>query len=594
MLRRLCLTVLCFVAALPSMTKADEALQKALATIPTDAVAFLTVPSLKTLDADYQQAVNALGLGMFLPPPSNSIIALMKQSLPLTEGFDENGSLSVVAMPADSKEKLASTVAVLVPATDAKALATAMGGQEGEGGVWTVQLFGPPMFAVPTENMLAISQSPDGAKAAAAATKGIAKRLDDAELALMDGMNIALWIDAASLLKTFKTEFDGLTGMLMMMQSMGGPAGVEQGEATKKQFDMLANGAKSIGLALALKSTGLTLRGGLTSNKGSELATRMKMKNTTSSLLTGLPGDKYLIATGQIIDAEQVKSSLPQMAAIWDMLKASDGIDASTVDSLKATVEAWLPTMTGARASLQMLTAGPDGLFGAAAVIDTTDSKQWLASAGKAFDLAKQLVAQSGVANVGADGKNVLDAFTHGSNAEKIAGAGVDQFRINLKELGEIPDEDLGKVHKLIGQDGVMIRMAAVNGKQVAIGFGGGASFMTRLIENVKNEKAPLDSDAGIKKVAALLPKSRASVLYIAVDNIISAIQSAATILGEEFPLTMPAVNAPVAFCVSGGAGSSRFDLVIPMELISQGKNTAMMAMMSNMGGSGGAPPPPQ
>lgn len=595
MLRGLFATVLSVVLLLPPVVRADEHTDRALATIPADAVAFLTISSLKVLDTDYQQAVNNLGLAMFLPPPSNSIIALMKSSLPLSHGFDEAGSLSIAVMPAATKEELQKSMAILIPATDAKALATAMGGTEGEGGLWTVQPFGSPMYAVPTGKTLVVAQVPEAAKAVAAAEKGIAKRLDRADLELIEGMNVALWIDAPAVFKMFKAEIDGFTGMMMMMQGMGGPAGAKQGEMTKSQIDMLINGARSVGVGLALKSSGLTLRAGLTSHKGSELATRMQLENTSSSLLKGLPADKYLVATGQIVIPSQIKSSLPQMEFLWATIKGNEGVNPETVDSLKAAVEAWLPMMVGARGSVQSLTAGPDGMFGAAGILDTTDSKQWIAHAGKVFQLGKQLVAQSGLANVGDPNKSILDAFTHAAAAETIAGASVDQFKINLAGLGEIPKDDLGTLHKLIGKDGVLLRVAAVNAKQVAISFGGGAPYMSQLVETIKSGEAPLDADTGIAKVAASLPKSRASVLFVAVDNVVSAISEVAALFDEPFPIAMPPVNAPVALCVSGGTGSSRFDLFIPTELINAGKNAAMMAMAAQAMGNGqppqGAPP---
>jgi hypothetical protein len=121
-------------------------LKDTLAAIPGEAMAFIAVPNFKQLDSDYQKAVASLGLQPFVPPPMNSLVTALKQRAPMLEKMDDDGSIIVVhaaAMP--DGDEAGGHLSAKTPS-----FMEAMNGQPAEGGLWTVNLFGMPMYASPT------------------------------------------------------------------------------------------------------------------------------------------------------------------------------------------------------------------------------------------------------------------------------------------------------------------------------------------------------------------------------------------------------------------------------------------------------------
>ena len=132
----------------------------------------------------------------------------------------------------------------------------------------------------------------------------------------------------------------------------------------------------------------------------------------------------------------------------------------------------------------------------------------------------------------------------------------------------------------MTGKEGVLIRIAPVGPRLIVAGFGGGKERMASLIEQAKKNKAPLDNDTGIRKTASAVPEERASVAYLAVDRILTAINEVANTLEEEpVPVQMPPIDAPLAMASSGGDGWVRFDMFAPTELLVASKNAAMIMM---------------
>lgn len=589
MFRKIVPVALSLCIAFASVAAAQDATKKALASIPADAIAFVIVPSIATLDADYQRFINDLGLQMFVQPPLNSIPGLLGQFMQMSAGLDTNGTLAVVIMPAEQIFELPTKIALLVPATDPKALLEAMGGQTGEGGVWSVTVQGQPWSAVITEGRAVLSPSPDVAKAIVASKTGIDTKIKKSELAALKDLDVALWIDGSKLLSMFKPQIDGLLGMMALMQQSAGAMGTRQAEATKQQVDLLVNGLESGVFGVSLDAGGVGLRFAMTAKPGSDLAKQLTSPKTSGSLLRGLPGDKYLLAFGQAVDPAQTKEALKSLDPYFAMADEIEDLDKEQFARLKPLIEEWAGLIRGIRVSVGATTAGEDGMFRVNGVLETTDSQATLKTIGEIIEVIKN------VASVEEDFKEIVDAVTYSTDTEEINGLKVHQLKIDIATLAEAADmdeEDIAAIGKVIGKEGLLFRLAAAGGKTVVLGFGGGAKYMGTLLEQAQSGNAPLDSDAGIQKVSSHLPSNRHSVMYIAVDRIVACVGEVMKVLDEDepFPLRMPEINSPLAAAGSGGKGWTQFDLFLPTELIDAGKNAAMMMMMG-MGQPGATDP---
>ncbi|MBI4717003.1 MAG: hypothetical protein HY763_04305 [Planctomycetes bacterium] len=588
--RKLMLSLSCLLFLAGAPVQAGDPMKEAIATLPADAMGFACVPSLKSLDANFQQAINDLNLQPFVQPPANSLVALIKQNLPMFAALDESGAFAIVLMPAETLMDLSNATALVVPAADPKAMLEGMGGQPGEGGVWSVSMMGQPSYAISGDKRIVVTQSAEVAKKFAESKGGLDAKLKPGEIKALEGLDLAIWLDGDRMLKLFKPQIDGLVAMATMMQAGSGPVGMKQAEATKNQVNMLVEGTSSLGLGVSLKKPGLSLRLAMTSKPGSELSKQMKVKPTAESLLKGLPGDKYMAVFGQTADPSQMKASMKAFDPYFGMLEAVEGIDKEKVGQLKSVVEEWLPMMSGLRGALRSTPDGSDGLFGASLLIDTSDAKKWLDLTGKAVELAKKLVTESTNEHIDADVKKAVEAITFKADAEDAGSVKTCHLKFDVAKVAEMDDEEKEELGKVLGKDGLLLRLAAVDGNTVAVTFGGGAAGMGKLVEAAKKKESPLDADAGIKKVATNLPAERASVLYLAVDQIIAGIQHVMKAVDEEeLPVTMPTIDAPLAMSATGGDEWSRFDIFLPTELLVAAKN-AGMAMMGGPPPAAGAP----
>ena len=317
----------------------------ALSTIPADAMAFLCIPNVKQVDADYQQAIVNFGLQPFVSPPANSLLAMLKSRLPLAEQLDENGALVFVLLPAMTLPELQAKQAFVIPVKDPKAAIEAMQGQAAEGGLYTVQLLNMPAVAMTTEHHVIVAMSPEAAKAMKEKTAGIDSTLKPHELKSLEGLDFAVWLNAEKLIQMVKPMIDGMLVPMMMMQaSQGGPAAA-QAEMNKKNIDMLVNGMATLTVGLSLDNPGVGLRFAMTARAGSDLASQVKVKPTTESLLKGLPASEYLVAFGQTTHPEAAASAMNTIDGGLKALLTSSGleIDPQRVTELQTLLKEWAP-----------------------------------------------------------------------------------------------------------------------------------------------------------------------------------------------------------------------------------------------------------
>ncbi|MCH8147375.1 MAG: hypothetical protein IH987_05175 [Planctomycetes bacterium] len=320
----------------------------------------------------------------------------------------------------------------------------------------------------------------------------------------------------------------------------------------------------------------------------------MKIKTTTGSLLTGLPAGKYLLASGQVANREQLEESVKQLDSVFAMAGDVEGLNQEKVTEIKNLLTELTPTISATRFLIQGLAPGPDGLFGVSVVIKTSDSKKLVATMGKIVEVGKQILAELASAEDADEWiKEIEGMVGHTRGAEKIAGASVDHFKVDFSKSEEIDEEDLETALKIIGKDGVLLRLAAADEKTAVISFGGGKDYMNRLVDQARSSDAPLDSDVGVKKVDSHLPKARYFAMYLAADQIVATINNVMTVLDEEkLPFEVPEINAPLTVCGTGGDGWAQIDLFFPADLLAAAKNVAL-AMMGNAMAAPPSQPPP-
>jgi hypothetical protein len=571
----------CVGLMLPGMAQAGDALTGALASIPGDAVGVVCVPSVKGLDEAYQQAIVNLGLQDLVPPPMNSLVGLLKQNLPMLEGIDESGMMAVVFMPAPTPFELMAKQALLIPVKDPKAIIETMGGVAGEEGLWAVDMMGQTAHVAMGKNQLIMAQMPDVAKAIKNSQASLGSKLEATDLKALGGLDLFLWVDAERLLTMLRPMLEGLMAPAMAMQQSAGGFQAKSAELNKQNLDMMFDGLRTMTVGASLDGAGVGLRFIMTTRPGTEFAKQVQLTNTSDSLLQGLPGGDYLMVLGETWSAAQSQSAMKNLEPMMAMGQDVEGVDPEKLGRLKGLLEEVVPLLTNVRVVIEPLAPGSaDGLIGLGALIGTTDSAKLLDLKGKLVELAMEMLADAAAKLEDEELGQLKEALVYQREAEQIAGAPVQHVGLDLSKVEDIEEEDREDVLKVIGKDGLLFRLAPADPKTVVVAFGGGQERMAAWLKQAREGGAPLEADAGIKKVSPHLPKERAQVMYVAADRALTVVNNVMTALEEErLPVQIPPVNAPLAMTTCGGDGWMRFDMFAPTELLVASKNAAMMMM---------------
>jgi hypothetical protein len=559
--------------ALSAMTftttaRAGDRMIDALASIPEEAIGFVCIPSLEQLDADYKQAIVDLGVQELVPPMAQSLLMTMKM-VPMFATVDTTKPVMIVAMPAKTLAELGKSVALILPTTDPKPILQGMMGQENDDGTWKVNAFGTPMIAATGKGKLILASTAKIARKIEGNKKSYASRLTKEQRGFLEKLDIAVWIDAPPLIEMFRPQIDGLV-MMAMMSNMGQGAMNEDGaRAQKEQIDMLLDGTAGLGFGLALDRVGLDLRFGMTAKTGSELSKQMAGVATTGSLLTGLPSEDFLIVMGGVTDPKQTREATKEFDQAFAMILADLKLDeekGKTFDELKDALKEWTVLLTGMRTSIHLLPENADGVIGAAAVIETTDSKKWMDLLDRMVDLSVELIDTP---DMDEEFREFAGALSFTKDAETIGGTKFTHWKIDLSKIEDAEEDELAKMEKIIGKDGLLVRIGVVDSKTIVFAFGGGKTQVKTLVETVRSGRDIVGESAGVKKVNAELPSSKTFAMYFAADRILTLIKRVTKVLGEddEIPFDVPKVDAPIAFVGSSAIGWTRADIYIPMEL---------------------------
>lgn len=572
--------LLCLCLIAPGAVRADSAIKDAMASIPADAMGCFCIPNLKQLDASYQQAIAALGLQPFVPPPANSLVSMIKMNLPFGESLDENGPMAFVIMPATNPFELPMKLAFLLSVKEPKALLEKMGATLGENGVYSVTVFGQSSFATIKGSQLVVARMPDVAKAIADSKEGLHTKLSSSELKMLDGLDALLWVGTDRLLPLVRPQIESMMDMMAMMQAGSNPLAMKQAKLNKKQLGMFFDGLASLGIGISLDGSGLNLRFAATTKPGTDLHAKMKVRNTTETLLRSLPGGDYMFAFGETTDPAQLKAGVESLDDYISLAQEIEGLDKEQINKLKQKLQAWIPLNTGLRASLQAFAPNANGVFRATAIFDTTDSASWFEQANASFELIKSIFMDQKVADLGSEVMSAAKATTFTAKAEKIGDTDIAHLKIDLTKIESIDEEVIEDIQSVIGQDGAMIRLAAADAKTVVMTFGGGSDHFEKALTLAKSGDSPLDADPGIQKISQKLPKNRYLVGYVAVDQLFAGMRHVMTAMDEDpLPIHFPPLKSPLGLCGTGGEGWSQFDIFVPIEVLSATKDAAMAFM---------------
>jgi hypothetical protein len=538
----------------PTETQANK---DVLSAIPGDAWAVLSVRNLAELDRKIMTMSQQLGT------PAMSLLQMAKGLLGLVAGFDDNGSAAVALMPTANIMMPMDGLVLLMPCADYAGLTAMMEPEDLGEGISKILFKGEESYVAEYGSYALISPTSEAVKKVLAAQGG--KKLRGVwtphQIDHFQDDDITLWVNADALIQD-----PTIQGMLMMPLAMSG------GDPAAKLEQLKAY--RSLNISLRFGEKGLGLGYYMDFKEGTKEAKSVtSTKPTKKTLLGGLPMDNYIIAAGMLSSkegsgymAEQIEAALsnPMLAAQTDpeKMKKVMGILTGMLGDLRAV-----------SFSISGLPDGPKGLIGLAKVVTFENgAKQKLVQYADLIGTTVSMIPVPAEQEI-----RLADLVKYNAAAETIGGMEINHLVVHLDQIPDVQPEWLETVTRIVGKEGILVRIAAVDDQHVAATFGGGPERMEEVIGLVKGGRAPRGGDEATKKVAAMLPQERTFEGYLAVDQLLRAIAVIGKLVGESGMPQMPPVNAPVAM-VGRPVGATGFqaDVAFPMELIGAVKDVVM------------------
>ena len=588
--RRLCLGLLMLAIML---SVGGVARAQALKQLPANPLAVVKFNNLEELNKKVGALNQKLGIANIEPALGDPLGAL-RQALNLNEGFDPKGEM-VIAFYEPPQGTDEPRVIALLPVSDYAAFTKGLPNAKEEGKLATFTLpdDDDPMFATNWGTYAAVAdkaakdllgQQPTGVEITGAAAAKQAESQD-----------VVVFVNMPAIKARFSKEWQ--------QHREQGIAQVEKELAADENFpkqfapavkafvgqmfsfvDQLLNDGQAVTFGMTVGEKGINLTGLAeftpTSNFGQTLSS---IKNSDEPLVAGLPNRKYFSYGGLVCDPASMEKVLENVIGpVQKELEAAGEEGKPFLDFVQST-----RTMLGSVEAMSFGYVAPQGNPGQEPLLQqifvTTGKAQQIADAQKQQFQAMANVFQLVPEAQGKANFNVQPA------AKTVDGIALDQMTFEMKLDPNSPEaaQTTQMMQMMNGGNG-MTGFAGVVDPQTHLGVFGGEGLLNESVAAAKAKDNALVQGANVQAVAAELPKTRAAVYYVALDNIITTGLQYAGQFGFPVNVKLPPDMPPIGMTMGTEGSAGRFDIHISSDLLQQLISTGMQTMMMMQGGGGG------
>jgi len=516
-----------------------------LSVVPANAWAVLTLRDLAGLNTKITKEMARLEL-----PPVNPFL-LAKGSLEIVEGINEKGTAALAVMPPSPLTTTPLNLVLFVPTSDRDKLLAFVGPKPVEDGYQKVTLKGKETFVGTKGGYTVFGADLETVKSIVAAKSGIGSKFCEHQLRRFAVNDASLHVNVAQL----SSEPSFIMLATMLSQATGGSIGALKDYKTWQ-------------LSLRLDPEGLALE---VYSERTTAGPQKPIWGTKRELLAGLPGEPFVLAMG--MSEGEGRGSARLVEKTLDQVSKIGAIDPSRRKELEEAIGPLSEGVVQTGAVLSALTPGPDGLIGFAKVVETKGpAREMLDKLAPLLELLK-----SGVV-IEPQAVATLNRLEYRRSAETLGNVLIDHLVVDLAGL-EATDEEL--LRKVVGEEGILIRIGAVDDKHTVATFGGGLARFEAVAETVRSGAAALRSHPGITKASSKMPAERSLEVYFALDRFATLVRDVLGVLDEPSPLpAMPGGDVPVSIVIYPvGAAGEQVDVFVPSGVICEIKTLAMDKM---------------
>jgi hypothetical protein len=393
-------------------------------------------------------------------------------------------------------------------------------------------------------------------------------------------VDLLIWLNVAEAGPVVKKPVvDAMMGFMMII-AMSDPSIGTQVEKLVHTVEQVLTEGENMQLGIAISQAGVNLDLIFQAQPDTELAKGIaKTPTSDTSLLRGLPDEDFILAAGgtEKSSAEDVEAAMTGFESIFQKPAILAAIDADKLPDLKESIRQLCEIgVNGEWGSISVtrLPASSDGMIGLVVTgAIPGGAEKWVQVAGDVVQKILGMITDEDV-------RSVTDHITYTPNAETIGGAKVDHIKFDLSWLVEdetLTEDDLAMIGKIIGSEGVLVRLVAFDADHVGLLFGGGPKRVEQVAQVLKSGTTPLADHASLQAIAPNLRKNnRFFEMYLAADTTLQFVNDAAVAVGEDpLPVEIPKINAPAAIIGTIAPLTGRVDVFVPMQMISGIKNVA-------------------
>ena len=529
-----------------------------LETVPADAQGLLVLRNLGELD----QRLAPLFLASRWPLYP---VRFLRSWFGIVDGLDERGSAAVVLLPPLAESSDHFRLAVFLPTSDLERLRTMWDAQPLDGGFFKVTVAGHESHLGQRGAYAVLAEDLATVRAVVDAKTTLRDRLSPHHRASLETSDVCVWlhtglVSSDVLLKTVLPSFAQCWGI--------GTGAFED--------------ARSIMVSTRVENDGVHV--GITTDHAGGRPSPASL-NTEEPLLIGLPGEPFYMAMGMVDDANGTQIKAMKNWVI-PLLTSAGILDAGHADSMAGLYDSVVGKVSAASVSIAQLPASSGGTIGLTKVLRARgDSRELLVEVEAALT-----VLQAGPF-VDARFNALASRLVYRRSAERLDGLSIDHLYVDVQEDNAA---EYAKLKRIVGQEGLLWRIAAVDGTYVVVALGGGLPRLKSAIEAVRSGAAPLASDPRIAGAAKHVAGARSAEMYLSVDRLTSFMKQAGEALGVKATWTeQPEVTTLISLTVRELDGGFTETLVfIPLAAFEPPASSTPADPTSAEPSS--APPPPR
>ncbi len=596
-------------APAPAMPKAEPVMKH----IPAGAMGFVVVNNVKGTLGRVENLLNEIGVGQMiaLQEMPGGLLGMLRMQAMLGDGFNPNGGFAAVMLdPQQFGIDLPAMIGLSPPKPSAATppeeepkvpfvfLVPGAGVQEVFGAYpiepvgkfYQVSLRMGPMFAIKCGDYVAISPTTKALTALLGAPKKASAELSKTQAAAIAKSDIAVHLNmkvAGPILTKLLKQFEQ---QMTAMQQMG-PSPVPfvglTSVYTSFYGDMLTQ-MDAIIITGQFAQTGVVLGGNVRWSPESEWGKMMAaFRPFKGKLLDRLPNLPYVLAIGSGWSAGQEQTKKLALDMIDKVL--ADKSMAAVPEEAKAKLKALVPAVYDQISAVQVVVGGApegSGVFGAAYVIQCKESNAVRKILSDSAEVAEAMIGAL-IPQIPEAAGQVKIVYTR--NAGRVDEGAFDAIDISHPELDEMPEDDRAKMTKILGEDRIRIRVAAVDGKTLVVTFGGSEAFLSETIKAARAGGTILKGPE-IAEAMKHMPPDPTELVLFSGSNLLEVIAKGMQALdpeSEPLPFKIHG-KTPIAAGVSISGSEVTGVLYIPNSLLSD-----LFGLVPMLMGGGPLSPPP-